>query len=49
MNYASAVYGILVIIIVTDWLVRGRRHYRGQALRHEEAEARLAGGEAVVR
>ncbi len=47
MNYVSAVYGVVVIIIVVDWLVRGRRAYRGQTLRHEEAEARLAGADVV--
>ena len=47
MNYVSAVYGVVVLIIVTDWLVRGKRGYRGQTLRHEEAEANLTGGEAV--
>lgn len=37
MNYVSAVYGVVVIIIVVDWFARGRRHYRGQTTRHEEA------------
>ncbi|KAL6722074.1 choline transporter [Lecanora helva] len=44
MNYVSAVYGVVVLIITVDWLVRGRRNYRGQSLRHSEAEARLASG-----
>lgn len=43
MNYVSAVYGVVVFIIVVDWFVRGKRGYRGQALRHEEAEANLTG------
>lgn len=47
MNYVSAVYGVVVLIIVTDWLVRGKRGYRGQTLRREEAEANLTGGETV--
>lgn len=37
MNYVCVVYGILVLIIAIDWLLRGRRSYRGQALRREEA------------
>lgn len=37
MNYVSAVYGVVVLIIVIDWFTRGRREYRGQTLRHEEA------------
>ncbi len=49
MNYVSAVYGIVVFIVVIDWFVRGKAHYRGQTLRHEEAalvlnaEARVMG------
>ena len=49
MNYVSAVYGVVIFIIVVDWFVRGKREYRGQTLRHEEAEARLAGAGDVVR
>ena len=37
MNYVSAVYGVVVLIIVVDWFARGRKHYRGQSLRREEA------------
>ena len=47
MNYVSAVYGVVVFIIVVDWFVRGKRGYRGQTLRHEEAEANLTSGEVV--
>ena len=36
MNYVSAVYGVVVFIIVVDWAVRGKRNYRGQAARHQE-------------
>jgi choline transport protein len=39
MNYVSAVYGIIAAIIALDWLVRGRREFRGQAIRHGEIEA----------
>ena len=47
MNYVSAVYGVVVFIIVIDWLVRGRVHYRGQAARHEEANAHLRSSSVV--
>lgn len=47
MNYVSAVYGVVISIIVIDWFVRGKRGYRGQTLRHEEADARLTGGDIV--
>lgn len=47
MNYVSAVYGVVVFIIVVDWFVRGKRGYRGQTLRREEAEANLTGNETV--
>ena len=43
MNYVSAVYGILVFIIVVDWFARGRRNYRGQDKRHDDAAAALRG------
>jgi choline transport protein len=43
MNYVSAVYGVVVLIIVIDWFVRGKRGYRGQSLRHEEVDAHLTG------
>ncbi|PWY86488.1 amino acid transporter [Aspergillus sclerotioniger CBS 115572] len=29
MNYVSAVYGVVVFIILCDWFVRGRRSFRG--------------------
>lgn len=41
MNYISAVYGVVVIIILADWFLRGKRSYRGQQSRHEEAIATL--------
>ena len=37
MNYVSAVYAVVVVIIVVDWFVRGKKHYRGQTARHEVA------------
>lgn len=36
MNYVSAVYGVVVFIIIVDWLARGKNHYRGQAARHQD-------------
>ncbi len=47
MNYVSAVYGVVVLIILIDWFMRGKKGYRGQTLRHEEAGARLTGHEIV--
>ena len=38
MNYVSAVYAVVVFIIVVDWYARGRKSYRGQDKRHEEVE-----------
>ena len=49
MNYVAAVYGVVVIIIVVDWFVRGKHHYRGQTLRHEEASHTLAAEAHVIR
>jgi choline transport protein len=34
MNYVTVVYGILGMIIAVDWIVRGRKGFRG--LRQEE-------------
>lgn len=48
MNYVSAVYGVVGLVIGVDWLARGRRGYRGAAARQEEAGARF-GEEQVVR
>ena len=39
MNYVSAVYAVVVVVICIDWQVRGRRLYRGQEVRHEEQAA----------
>ncbi|KAL8934825.1 MAG: hypothetical protein Q9216_005713 [Gyalolechia sp. 2 TL-2023] len=44
MNYVSAVYGILVLIIIADWFLRGRHHYRGQVQRHDEAAVIVGSG-----
>lgn len=42
MNYVCVVYGIVVFIIVVDWFTRGKKVFRGQQARHEEAEQALA-------
>lgn len=36
MNYVSAVYGIIALILLIDWFTRARIHYRGASKRHEE-------------
>ncbi|MCJ1250382.1 hypothetical protein MMC30_007609 [Trapelia coarctata] len=46
MNYVSAVYFVVVTIMLVDWFARGRTHYRGQQKRWEEAEI-LAEGPIV--
>lgn len=48
MNYVSAVYGVVVFIIIIDWFVRGKRGYRGQTLRHEEVIGAHLTGEEIV-
>jgi len=56
MNYISAVYGILILIMILDWFVRGRREYRGASTRREEMEGLvrekdglgMGGKEAIV-
>jgi choline transport protein len=48
MNYVSAVYFVVVLIIVVDWFARGRKEYRGQTARHEEAEKMIGGKESVA-
>lgn len=49
MNYVSAVYFVVVVIIIADWFLRGRREYRGQGERHGEAEEILNRRANVVR
>jgi choline transport protein len=48
MNYVSAVYFVVILIIVIDWFLRGRKEYRGQTARHEEAEKMVGGKETVA-
>lgn len=47
MNYVSAVYFVVVVIVVVDWFARGRRSYRSQSARKEEIEE-VARREIVV-
>lgn len=49
MNYVSAVYAVIVVIILIDWFLRGRRSYRGQETRHEEIETTVNRQDSVVR
>ncbi len=46
MNYVSAVYAVVVLIIALDWLVRGKTQYRGQTTRHELAGTYLTAEES---
>ncbi|KAI9722556.1 MAG: hypothetical protein M1828_004551 [Chrysothrix sp. TS-e1954] len=43
MNYVSAVYAVMMLIIGTDWLLRGRRHYNGASARQELVEEIVQG------
>lgn len=38
MNYISAVYAIVILIVILDWFIRGRTKYRGASTRREEME-----------
>lgn len=38
MNYVSAVYGVVVLIVCVHWFARGRREYRDQGSRKVKAE-----------
>lgn len=29
MNYVSVVYAVVVVILLTDWFIRGRKSYQG--------------------
>jgi len=52
MNYISAVYGIVILILLLDWFIRGRREYRGASTRREEMEYKHGlgmGGEGEVK
>lgn len=54
MNYISAVYGIVILIVTLDWFIRGRREYRGASTRREEMEYKHGmgmgmGGEEAIK
>lgn len=38
MNYVSAVYAVVVIIIAVDWIVRGRKSFRGVGERKTDVD-----------
>lgn len=44
MNYVSAVYGVVVFVIMVDWYARGRKSYRGQDKRRGEVENMVSEG-----
>ena len=44
MNYVSAVYGVVTLIMAIDWLVRGRKSFRGVGERKSVVEVVLRGG-----
>jgi hypothetical protein len=41
MNYVSAVYAVVILIIAIDWLSRGKKEYRGQTDRKESVNETL--------
>jgi choline transport protein len=36
MNYVSAVYAVVTIIMAVDWIFRGRKSFRGAGERHSD-------------
>ncbi|KAI9709921.1 MAG: hypothetical protein M1820_002999 [Bogoriella megaspora] len=38
MNYVTAVYGVVVIVVLVDWFSRGRKSYRGQSSRKADIQ-----------
>ncbi|KAF1812679.1 amino acid transporter [Eremomyces bilateralis CBS 781.70] len=47
MNYVTAVYAVIIIIIAVDWFARGRTSYRGQEKRHEDVDVVVRQGSIV--
>lgn len=41
MNYVSAVYGVVTMIMAIDWVVRGRKSFRGVGERKSDVEGVL--------
>lgn len=48
MNYVSALYGVLGVIMLVDWFVRARQSYRGQSDEPKEEVGRKAALAAVM-
>lgn len=49
MNYVSAVYGVVVLIVAADWYLRGRKGYRSERVsRRNETVIEQVLGEAVT-
>lgn len=42
MNYVSALYAILLLIICADWFMRARKEFRGRVGRREGVAAAAA-------
>lgn len=47
MNYVSVVYAVVVVLLLMDWFIRGRRSYQGvqNAPEHEHEQPTETGGE----
>lgn len=43
MNYVSAAYFVVFLIIVVDWFARARKSYRSKDDREETAEELIGG------
>ena len=43
MNYVCAVYGVVALIVAVDWLVRGRKSFRGVGERKSDADEVIRG------
>ncbi|KAJ5573730.1 uncharacterized protein N7459_008157 [Penicillium hispanicum] len=39
MNYVSAVYGVVVFVILVDWFARGRRSFKAEEIRQDKSES----------
>ncbi|KIW09449.1 hypothetical protein, variant [Verruconis gallopava] len=48
MNYVSLVYAVVCIIVAGDWFLRGKKAYRGQDMRHRDAEVEVRRASSVV-
>lgn len=41
MNYVVLVYAVVCIIVASDWFLRGKKEYRGQESRRQDAEVEV--------